>query len=131
MVVICLCVIGYIVFQVNVIQQLFFFFFSSVSFFFHQCLQLAKLDPESKGFLLSLIVGILLVVMLTILIVTGLWGTFTKNDRMVHSFAFVCRQLGLHLCVGGDPVHLGRGGVFAVQQRGHCQHVHRLHGGSV
>jgi hypothetical protein len=50
-------------------------------------LQLAKLDPESKGFLLSLIVGILLVVMLTILIVTGLWGTFTKNDRMVHSFA--------------------------------------------
>lgn len=25
--------------------------------------------------------------MLTILIVSGLWGTFTKNDRMVHSFA--------------------------------------------
>jgi hypothetical protein len=39
-----------------------------------------------------MIVGILLVVSLLILVITGLWGTFTRNDRMVHSFAgnWVC-----------------------------------------
>lgn len=66
MVVICLIVVGYIVFQ---------------------CINLSKLDKNNDGFLLSLVVGILLVVMLSILTVTGLWGTFSKNDRMVHSFA--------------------------------------------
>jgi hypothetical protein len=39
-----------------------------------------------------MVVGVLLVVSLLILVVTGLWGTFTRNDRMVHSFAgnWVC-----------------------------------------
>lgn len=39
-----------------------------------------------------MVVGILLVVSLLILVITGLWGTFTRNDRMVHSFAgnWVC-----------------------------------------
>eukprot|EP01108_Squamamoeba_japonica_P003671 TRINITY_DN2936_c0_g1_i1.p1 TRINITY_DN2936_c0_g1~~TRINITY_DN2936_c0_g1_i1.p1 ORF type:complete len:155 (+),score=16.79 TRINITY_DN2936_c0_g1_i1:67-531(+) len=66
MIVICAVVIGYIIFQIN---------------------ELLQLSSDADGYTFAIIFGVLLILSLTMLVISGLWGTATKNYKMVSGFA--------------------------------------------